>query len=143
MTGGRAGRAAWHAAEALVGVPFRLQGRDPVTGLDCIGLIVAAYADAGIRLQAPDDYGLRGMTARAVIAALDQSGLRPCAAPVAAGDVGLFLLPAGQMHLAMLAPGRIVHADLALRRVAAAPDARLPPPHARWRWRSIKGLPAR
>lgn len=30
-------------ARALIGVPFRPQGRDPRLGLDCIGLVICAY----------------------------------------------------------------------------------------------------
>lgn len=35
------------AAVALVGTPFRRQGRHPSTGLDCQGLVVAAVLAAG------------------------------------------------------------------------------------------------
>lgn len=30
-------------ALSLVGVPFRHQGRDPATGLDCVGVVVRAF----------------------------------------------------------------------------------------------------
>lgn len=33
-----------------LGVPFKNHGRDPKDGLDCYGLMVAVYADLGIRL---------------------------------------------------------------------------------------------
>ena len=42
MSGPRSGAAIAAAARALVGVPFRLQGRDPALGLDCVGLVGAA-----------------------------------------------------------------------------------------------------
>src|SRR3546814_20350651 len=44
----------------MVGVRFRPQGKDPVTGLDCVGLVWAAYAAAGRRLVRPANYPLRG-----------------------------------------------------------------------------------
>ncbi len=44
----------------MVGVRFRLQGCAPATGLDCVGLVWAAYAAAGVRLARPADYPLRG-----------------------------------------------------------------------------------
>lgn len=47
------------AARALVGVPFRLQGRDPALGLDCVGLVGAAMRAAGYAPMMPGDYGLR------------------------------------------------------------------------------------
>ena len=34
-------------ARAYLKVPFRHQGRDPATGIDCIGLLVLACRDAG------------------------------------------------------------------------------------------------
>ena len=129
--------AAWAAAEALVGVRFRLQGRDPATGLDCVGVIVAAYAAAGVRLAALGDYPLRGMALRRAEALLAAAGLVPVRGATAPGDVGLFALPARQLHLALLAPGRIIHADAGQRRVVLAPANRLPEAATRWRWAAI------
>jgi cell wall-associated NlpC family hydrolase len=128
------GARAWAAGRALVGTRFRLQGRDAASGLDCIGVIVAAYAAAGVRLAAIDDYALRGFALERALAGIDGSGLQRVGGAMAAGDVALFALPAGQLHLALIAPGRLVHADALLRRVVEAPEGRLPPPVARWRW---------
>ena len=47
------------AARALVGARFRLHGRDPATGLDCVGLVAAALAAMGRRVPAPAGYALR------------------------------------------------------------------------------------
>ena len=124
---------AWAAGEALVGVRFRLQGRDAATGLDCVGVIVAAYAAVGVRLDAVDDYALRGFAVERAEAGLAAAGLVPVGGGVEPGDIGLFALPARQVHLALLAPGWLIHADAALRRVAAAPASRLPDPVSRWR----------
>lgn len=136
MTAGQitVGARAWAAALALTGTRFRLQGRDAATGLDCVGLIVAAYAAAGVRLDAIDDYALRGFPLARALEGMVGSGLRRVSSPVAAGDVALFVLPAGQLHFALIAPGRLVHADALLRRVVEAPAARLPPPITWWRW---------
>lgn len=128
-----AGERAWGAALALTGTRFRLQGRDAATGLDCVGLIVAAYAVAGVRLAAIDDYPLRGFPLVRALELIAASGLQPTDRAVVAGDVALFSLPAGQVHFALIAPGQLVHADALLRRVVAAPAARLPQPKARWR----------
>ena len=35
---------AFAAAQAMVGARFRVQGRDAAGGLDCVGLVAAAYA---------------------------------------------------------------------------------------------------
>lgn len=126
--------AVWAAAEALVGARFRLQGRDAVTGLDCVGVIVAAYAAAGVRLAALDDYPLRGVSLRRAEAAVEAAGLRRVRGRIVMGDVGLFALPGRQLHLALQAPGRIIHADAGMRRVASAPANRLPEAASRWRW---------
>ena len=40
------------AALGLLGVPFRLHGRDPATGLDCVGLVAEALRRAGRRPDA-------------------------------------------------------------------------------------------
>ncbi len=128
------GEQAWACAVALVGVPFRLQGRSAETGLDCIGLVLAAFAGAGVRLASIDSYALRGFPLERALALMDASGLARTGVPVQSGDVGLFLLPARQLHLALLAPGEIIHADAGQRRVCAAPPSRLPEAVARWRW---------
>ena len=35
------------AAESYIGARFRLHGRDPVTGFDCLGLVLVAMRDIG------------------------------------------------------------------------------------------------
>ena len=52
------------AARALVGVRFRLHGRDAVHGLDCVGLVALATGRA-----APTGYGWRSG---------DEGGWRRC-----------------------------------------------------------------
>ena len=116
------GAAAFEAAKALVGVRFRLQGRDVRHGLDCVGLIWAAYAGAGVPLVAPEDYPMRGWSAARIGAAMDASGLTRCdAGPRQIGDAVLIALPAGQFHLGLLGGEHLVHAHAGLRRVVFAP----------------------
>ncbi|WP_316248986.1 hypothetical protein [Sphingopyxis sp. OPL5] len=85
---------AFAAARAMVGVRFRLQGSDPATGLDCVGLVWAAYAVAGKRLVRPGDYPLRGWAQGRVEAGLADAGFGPVA-DRRVGDVALFALAAG------------------------------------------------
>ena len=119
----------------MLGVRFRLQGRDARHGLDCVGLVWAAYAAAGVRLKAPCDYPIRGWSAARVRAALDGCGLEPVAdsAALCAGDVALLPMGAGQFHLAVLDQESAVHAHAGLRRVVESPLADGWAAASRWR----------
>lgn len=129
------GHRAFVRARRLAGARFRPQGYDPATGLDCVGLVWAAYAAAGRRLVRPRDYPLRGWSEERIIAGLRRAGFVPAGGPRQSGDVGLVALAAGQFHLALLGPDRCVHAHAGLRRVVEAPiDAVL---MAAPRWRLI------
>jgi len=109
------------AALALVGTRFGLHGRSVTHGLDCVGLAAAAHAAAGVRLVVPTGYALRGGDPAEAIAAIDAQLRRADGAR--AGDLLLFAVGAGQLHLAIRAGDGIVHADMALRRVVARPGA--------------------
>jgi len=119
----------------MVGVRFRLQGNDPATGLDCVGLVWAAYAIAGVRLVRPGDYPLRGWTRRRVEAGLAGAGFGPVA-DGRVGDVALFALAAGQFHLGLIGPASLVHAHAGLRRVVETPLGDELWEAERWRFRS-------
>lgn len=106
------------AALALVGVPFRLHGRDPVHGLDCIGVIAVALRAAGWAGVVPSGYALRGGEAARVAAGFDAALAR---GDGAAGDVLLFRMGPAQLHGAVQVRGGIVHADAGLRRVVLRP----------------------
>lgn len=106
-------------ARQLVGSRFRPQGRRPDVGLDCVGLICAAFdIPAAI---VPSDYRLRGRHA----GMLDRELRRFfCALPgkePAAGDVGLFEAGPDQVHLAVVTGSGFIHADARLRRVTECP----------------------
>lgn len=127
------GSRAFAAAQVLVGVRFRAQGHDPVTGLDCVGLVRCAYAAAGWSAAVPCDYPLRGWNAARVVAVLEAAGFVRAEGPVLVGDVAVIALPARQMHLGILGGARFVHAHAGLRRVVETPvDARVLAA-ARWR----------
>ncbi|MGH6653325.1 MAG: NlpC/P60 family protein [Sphingopyxis sp.] len=124
---------AFAAARALVGVRFRLQGKDAATGLDCVGLVWAAYAAAGVRLVRPGDYPLRGWPRARVEDSLAAAGFVLVDDEVRVGDVALIALAAGQFHLALIGAASVVHAHAGLRRVVETPlgvDVRAA---ARWR----------
>lgn len=98
-------------AEALVGAPFRPQGRDPATGLDCVGLVAAAFGISGVRR----DYRLRGDHRAELEAGLLRwfRKVRRCRA----GDVLLMQAGAGQLHLGVRSRAGFIHADARIGRV--------------------------
>jgi cell wall-associated NlpC family hydrolase len=117
------------AARAMVGVPFRAQGRDARFGLDCVGLVVAALRAADCAVSAPRDYRLRcGRRAAIVVPA----GMAACDGS-RAGDVLLLRVSPAQLHLAVRDDDGIIHADAAARRVVARPGAAPWPIEAAWR----------
>lgn len=108
-------------ARALIGVRFRLHGRDPRFGLDCVGL-----AGAALGIDAPAGYPLRTGDAGSVERGLAAAGLRRVdrAQP---GDLLVLRAGPGQLHLAISTGGGIIHADAAARRVVERPDVPWPP----------------
>lgn len=117
----------------MVGVKFRPQGCDPATGLDCVGLVWAAYAGAGCRLVRPVGYPLRGWSRERIEAALSATGFVATFGGGRAGDVALIAHPARQYHLALLGPETFIHAHAGLRRVAETPLDAMTRAAARWR----------
>ncbi len=106
-------------ARSMLGVRFRLQGRDPTYGLDCVGLVAwAAGIDA-----APADYALRSGDPAVIGALVDRFARRVDTAEP--GDVLLLAAGAAQFHLAVAGGASIIHADATLRRVVERPG---PPP---------------
>ena len=122
------------AAERLVGVPFRLHGRCPERGLDCVGLVAAALAAVGRTAVAPAGYRLRQTDVGRWLAAAAEAGLVEAAGEVEPGDV-LLVRPGPAQHHLVIA-GResgYVHAHAGLGRVVITP-APLPWAEKR-RWR--------
>ncbi len=103
----------------MVGVPFRMHGRDPGIGLDCVGLIGAAMERAGLTPTLPRRYDLRNRSGiEAFLPMAEQSGLKSSRFPPARNDIVLYGLEGFQHHLAVsLGQHRIVHAHAGLRRV--------------------------
>lgn len=116
------GAAVAQAALGLVGCRFRLHGRDPETGLDCIGLVHAALVAVGCRPVTPRGYGLRNIMVDAWLPAAAQSGLVAARRPVRAGDILLLALGYAQHHLVIAVDAdSVVHAHAGLRRVVRQP----------------------
>ena len=114
-------------ARAAIGARFRLHGRDPATGLDCVGLAAFAY-----RAEVPRDYPLRSGDAARVRSVISALGLE-AVADRRAGDLLLLRAGPGQLHLAIDSGAGIIHADAMLRRVVERPGALPGPVIGRWR----------
>lgn len=117
----------------MVGTRFRPQGCDPRIGLDCVGLVWAAYAAAGCMPERPGGYPLRGWSRARVEAGLTAAGFGPVADAPRAGDVALIAFDAGQFHLGLIGADRLVHAHAGLRRVVETPIDGIGQDMARWR----------
>ena len=108
------------ACVAFEGAPFRLHGRDPATGLDCVGLIACALARCGRRVETPEGYALRALSLAPLLGFAARNGFALVAdgEATAAGDLLLLRPSAVQAHLAVaLDRGGLVHAHAGLGRV--------------------------
>ncbi len=124
------------AAERLVGCPFRLHGRDPETGLDCIGVLAAALAATGRAAPLPNGYRLRARRLPELSGFAASCGFTPAQGPCEPGDAVLVRAGPCQFHLAVtVRGGGFVHAHAALGRVVLS-DGPLPWPIIH-RWRLI------
>lgn len=122
------------AAERLVGTPFRLHGRDPAQGLDCIGLLSAALAQCGRRIALPSGYSLRLSRIEAWLPDCAALGFVSARLPFEPGDVVLLQPGPAQFHLAIATrDGGWVHAHAGLRRVVHQPALPLGPILHHWR----------
>lgn len=123
------------AAQDLIGVPFHLHGRDPATGLDCIGLLAVALARAGLTANLPNGYALRNRHLPDLAQLAKTIGFSPVEAPgILPGDVVGARPSPCQFHLAIAAPaGGFVHAHAGLGRVVLSPTPLPWPLAGQWR----------
>ncbi len=123
-------------ARSLLGVSFRLHGRDPETGLDCVGLVSRACR---LKAGVPTGYALRGGDAELYGAIIGRLRLTRRRGAFRAGDVLLMMAGPQQFHLGVWTGGSLIHADATLRRVVELPGA---PPWrviGAWHGRERKG----
>lgn len=110
------------AAAGLAGVPFRLHGRDPRHGLDCIGLFSAAMARCGVAVRVPAGYALRLSQPARWMPDPAAYGFVTAQAPYAPGDVVMLSPGPAQLHLAIRsAHAGWIHAHAGLRKVVIQP----------------------
>jgi cell wall-associated NlpC family hydrolase len=122
------------SAHALVGTRFRLHGRDPRSGLDCVGLVLLALQNAGLPYAEIGPYLLRQTAIEALLTKAEANNFVPCLGKTQRGDLLLVEPGPAQLHLVVaIAPNRFVHAHAALRKIVEQPG---PLPWrlcARWR----------
>jgi hypothetical protein len=119
----------------LLGAPFRLHGRSPETGLDCVGVVAACLFAADYRFETPTDYRLRGdFEGRAHAFFADSRFRNVDDGSWIAGDILLLRPGPRHIHFAVLAHVAAVHAHVGLGRVVLTP---LPLPYGnitQWRF---------
>lgn len=106
-------------ARSLVEVRFQPQGRDPATGLDCVGVVLWTFGIPPERVRR--DYRLRGTHGAEIGPVLSRWFTRIDPMQSCAGDVMLFAVRETQAHLAINCAGTFIHADASLRRVVETP----------------------
>ena len=106
------------AAAGFVGAPFRLHGRSPASGLDCIGLLVVSLQAIGAPVDPPVGYAIRNRAIDRWLEHAARSGLIEAAGAIRPGDV-LLTRPGPAQHHIMIAEhaGAAIHAHAGLRRV--------------------------
>lgn len=114
-------------ARSFLGVRFAHQGRHPANGLDCLGLLIATAAKAGVTVsgQSPHAFDERAYGARPdgdYLQAMLGCHLAPVASPEV-GDVLLLKIGGRPQHLAIVSDYPVegdlgmIHAYAAARRV--------------------------
>lgn len=118
------------AALGLIGTPFRLHGRDPEYGLDCVGLVAEALRRAGRATVPPEGYSLRAISVAQWLGHAERNGLVRTERDA---DVVLCRTNPVQPHLLVIVPGGHVHAHAGLGRVAFLPGPLPWPVALQWR----------
>lgn len=122
------------AAAELIGTRFRLHGRDPERGLDCVGLVHASLIAIGCSPKVPDGYRLRNIAPYRWFTFAAISGLSSVDGKPAPGDIVMVQPGPAQQHLLIAeSEGVAIHAHAGLRRVVRQPISFPHRPLAHWR----------
>ena len=105
-------------ARALVGVPFRPQGRSE-GGLDCVGVVIETFGVESKTVRR--NYRLRGDHLAELTASLDCEFRQVPKTQLRCGDVMLLDTGSDQLHLAISTEQGFVHAHAGIRRVVETP----------------------
>lgn len=113
------------AARSLLGVPFRLHGRDPAAGVDCVGLALFSVRAAGVQVAEPPPYRIRGDRHIPAMRWLETLGLETLglrlADDAAVGDIVVAQVSPIQMHLLVDGGVAMINAHAGLGRVVEMP----------------------
>lgn len=120
------------AAASLIGVRFRLHGRDPATGLDCVGLVAEAMRRSGTEPIVPEGYRLRTLTVDSLLPFAKANRLE-AAHSAENAEVLLVMVSPVQPHLMISVPGGFIHAHAGIGRVTFLPGNPAWPLAAAWR----------
>lgn len=122
------------AAEGFLGTPFRFRGRDPLTGLDCVGLVAASLGAIGRAAPPVPSYSMRQRDFAAQIAGAFPAGFGEASGSPMPGDLLLVRPGPAQVHLLVVGPaGELIHAHAGLGRVVATPPPCPWPALRHWR----------
>ena len=108
-------------ARAIVGTRFRAQGREPATGVDCAGLIIAAFGLPPAQFRR--NYRLRGAHRDELDSVMARYFRRVPRMSGRPGDVLMLRVAHDQLHLAVITDAGFVHADAGLGKVVETPGA--------------------
>ena len=122
------------AAEGFVGVPFRFRGRDPATGVDCVGLVAAVLQRIGRQVPPIAPYAMRQRDFTAQLDCALIAGFAEVGGLSQAGDLLLVRPGPAQVHLGVVGlTGQLIHAHAGLGRVVATPPPCPWPVERHWR----------
>lgn len=109
-------------AASLIGVPFRLYGRNTCAGVDCVGLVAACLGATGRTFDVPRRYQLRGDYAAVACSFFASTSFGLVTENIwQAGDIILVRIAARQLHFAVITIDGAVHAHMGLGRVVLTP----------------------
>lgn len=110
------------AAGQFIGAPFRLHGRDPVSGLDCVGLIASALNATGQTPVVPQAYALRNSNIAKLLEFASANDFCEASGPIEPGNILLVQPGPAQFHLLIAEHSNsFIHAHAGLRRVVRMP----------------------
>jgi hypothetical protein len=105
-------------ARALVGTPFRPQGRG-TQGLDCVGVAMETFGIPAETVRR--DYRMRGNHEAELRAFLAKQFRRVSRTQLRSGDLMLMWVSSDQLHIGVRTEAGFVHAHAIVRRVVETP----------------------
>ena len=124
------------AADSFVGVPFHFRGRDPRSGLECVGLVAAALEAIGAPAPHIARYAFRQRDFAAQLGCAASAGFDDIDGSSLPGDLLLLRPGPAQVHLVIVGSrGGLVHAHAGIGRVVVTPPPFPWPIERHWRLR--------